>query len=248
MATTAYRYFWRPISMGVCIVSLSACGGAPKPLVGSPTVSVVSTGILPSPRAEDTKSNDRAYRIGAFDKLQIAVYGMEDLSLKEIQTDVSGRISFPLVGEVMAGGQTPTELENHIAQGLRAAYIRDPKVTVNLVEAASETVTVDGEVNKPGVYPVLARMTLMQAVASASGTSEDARLDDVVVFRTVDGQRYAALYNMKAIRRGAYEDPRIFPHDIVVVGESSARRIFRDFLQLVPLLTTPLIVALQNNN
>jgi polysaccharide export outer membrane protein len=248
MVTIEFRYAWRSFSIGVLALSLAACGGPPKPLEGSPTVSVVSTGVLPAPRAEDTKSNDQAYRIGAFDKLQVIVYGMDELSLKDVQTDVSGHISFPLIGAVQAGGRTPAELQSFIEERLRAAYIRDPHVTVNLVEAASETVSVDGQVAKPGVYPVIARMTLMQAVASASGATENAKLDDVVLFRTVDGQRYAALYNMKAIRRGAYEDPRIFPNDIVIVGESSARRLFRDILQTVPLLTTPLIVALQNNN
>lgn len=248
MISNIYYRFSVPTGVAIIALTVAGCGGTPRPLSSSPTVSVMDDSELPIPLANDMKYNAQAYRIGAFDKLLISVYGLQELTLKEIQTDVSGRISVPLAGPVQAGGLTPAALEVEIAARLKAAHVRDPKVTVNLMEAASETVTVDGEVQKPGVYPVLARMTLMQAVASASGITENAKLDDVVVFRTVEGKRYAALYNMKAIRRGTYEDPHIYPQDIVIVGESSARRMFRDFLQLVPLLTTPLVVALQNNN
>jgi polysaccharide biosynthesis/export protein len=68
-----------------------------------------------------------------------------------------------------------------------------------------------------------------------------------VIFRTVKGQQLAALYNLKAIRRGNYQDPEVFANDVVVVGDSQARRLFKDALQFVPLLTTPLVIALQNN-
>jgi polysaccharide export outer membrane protein len=105
-------------------------------------------------------------------------------------------------------------------------------------------VTVDGQVNEPGLYPVVGRMTLMRAVATAKGVSEFAKMDDVVVFRTVNGQKMAALYNLKAIRRGNYDDPEIYANDIVVVSESSARRLFKDALQVLPAIATPLVVLL----
>ncbi|MBC7042118.1 polysaccharide export protein, partial [Salmonella enterica subsp. enterica serovar Enteritidis] len=80
------------------------------------------------------------------------------------------------------------------------------------------------------LYPVNGRMTLMRAVATAKGTTEFAKLDDVVIFRTVNGQKMAALYNLKAIRQGAYDDPEVFANDVVVVGDSPARRLFKDIL------------------
>jgi polysaccharide biosynthesis/export protein len=89
-------------------------------------------------------------------------------------------------------------------------------------------------------------MTLVRAVATAEGTAEFAKLDDVVIFRTVKGQQLAALYNLKAIRRGSYADPEVFANDVVVVGDSQAKRLFKDALQVLPLLTTPLIILLQN--
>ena len=178
----------------------------------------------------------------------IDVFGIEELSEKEVQTDASGRISFPLAGVIEAAGKTPGEIEEEIEARLRSRYVRDPQVTVNLKETVSQVITVDGQVKKPGLYPVVGKMTLMRAVATAEGTAEFARLDDVVIFRTVKGQQLAALYNLKAIRRGNYQDPEVFANDVVVVGDSQARRLFKDALQIVPLLTTPLIIALQNNN
>jgi polysaccharide export outer membrane protein len=116
---------------------------------------------------------------------------------------------------------------------------------VNLVETVSQVVTVEGQVAQPGLYPVVGRMTLLRAIATARGMTQAANQRDVVVFRTVSGQNMAALYNVDAIRRGSYADPDIYANDVVVVGESRARRLFETLLQAAPLLTTPLILLLQ---
>ena len=228
---------------------LASCGSSTLGGAGSVSdVQVAQQGELPEPTRADLFEQNRPYLIGPFDKLIIDVFGIEELSKKEVQTDAGGRISFPLAGIMEAAGKTPAELESEIETRLRGQYVRDPQVTVNLQETVSQVVTVDGQVKKPGLYPVIGKMTLMRAVATAEGTSEFAKLDDIVIFRTVNGQKMAALYNLKAIRRGYYDDPEIFANDVVVVGDSTARRLFKDALQIVPLLTTPLIIALQNSN
>jgi polysaccharide biosynthesis/export protein len=211
-------------------------------------VKVVQATELPPPDRSDLIEVNRPYLIGPFDKLVIDVFGIEELSKKEVQTDAGGRISFPLAGIIEAAGRTPAELEQVLAERLRGRFVRNPQVTVNLKETVSQVITVDGQVKEPGLYPVIGRMTLMRAVATAKGTAEFAKLDDVVVFRTVKSQKMAALYNLKAIRRGYYDDPEVFANDVVVVGDSSARRIFKDALQVAPLLVTPLIYILSNNN
>ena len=172
---------------------------------------------------------------------------MPELSRREIQTDASGRISFPLAGTINANDLTTEQLAVEIGNRLRGRYVRDPRVTVNLVESVSRVVTVDGEVREPGRYPVVGRMTLMRAIASARGVSEFARLSEVVVFREVGDQRMAALYNLQAIRNGQYQDPEIFAGDVVMVGNSPGRRLFRDILQAAPLITTPIIALIQSN-
>lgn len=235
----------RSVLVLACTIILAACAGKPE-LVGGPDVEVVQSEALPEPSSSDILQQNRPYLIGPYDKLVIDVFGIEELSEREVQADMGGRLSFPLAGTIDAAGKTPGELEDEIEARLRAAYVRDPQVTVNLKETISQVVTVDGQVRKPGLYPVVGRMTLMRAVATAEGTAEFAKLEDVVVFRTVAGQRYAALYNLKAIRRGVYTDPEIYANDVVVVGDSDARRLFRDLLQVFPLLSGPLILALRN--
>ena len=228
------------------IAVLSGCAG-PAAVGGASGMQVLSNTALPAPDRTDLLAETRPYLIGAFDKLVIDVFGIEELSAREVQTDASGRISFPLAGIVEAAGRTPAEIETEIEDRLRTRYIRDPQVTVNLKETVSQVITVDGQVREPGLYPVIGRMTLMRAVATAKGTAEFAKLDDVVLFRTVKGQDFAAVYNLEAIRRGNYEDPEVFANDVVVVGDSKARRRFKDFLQVAPLLTSPLFFLLQQN-
>ena len=224
---------------------LAACV-ADDPLLGKQKEPMVVSAQheLPPPTGADLVASTTAYRIGPLDKLSISVFGVPDLSGK-FQTDAAARISMPLIGEIDAAGETPNELAADVAQRLRNHYVRDPQVTVNLEETTSQVFTVDGQVTQPGNYPVVGDMSLMRAVATAKGAGEFARMEDVVVFRTVDGKSMAALYNLGSIRRGLYPDPKIYAHDIIVVGDSKARRMFQQFIQITPLLTTPLILILE---
>ena len=235
-------------SLKVLLLACLLLGGCAGPgLEVGPGISQIKGVELPLPDRSDLVSEDRPYFIGPFDELQIDVFGIDDLSKKEVQVDASGRISFPLVGALEAGGKTPIELAHMIQDGLRGRYIRNPQVTVNLSKTVSQVVTVEGEVKEPGLYPVIGKMSLLRAVATAKGTTEFSALEEVIIFRTVNKQTYAALYSLKAIRKGAYKDPEVFANDIVMVGESRGRRIFKDLLQVVPLLSTPIIVAIQRN-
>ena len=206
------------------------------------TVALQSGSELPPPGRADVVARDRPYLIGPFDKLIIDVYGIDDLSKKEVQTDAGGRISFPLAGVIEAAGRTPGELEKIIADRLRERFVRDPQVTVNLKETVSQVVTVDGQVREPGNYPVIGRMTLMRVIATAKGTTEFAKLGQVVVFRTVNGQKMAGVYNLKSIRKGEYADPEVFANDVVVVDDSWRKHFMKDFLQIAPLMATPIIL------
>jgi polysaccharide export outer membrane protein len=221
---------------------LASCGGAGH-LTPGPHLTVVPQTELPPPAGVDPRSGERVYRVGPFDKLSINVFGVPDLS-QTIQVDAAGRIAYPLVGAIDVRGKTPDEISQEITRRL-ATYVRNPQVTVNLEETVSQVVTVDGAVTEPGLYPVVGRMTLMRAIATAKGVTEFARLQDVVIFRTVGEQQMAALYNLSAVRRGTYPDPEIFAGDVIVVGDSAARRLFRDVLQASPLFVTPIVALLQ---
>lgn len=236
----------RYLTLGVFALSLSACAqSGPKQIGGPSGVTAVAATEMPAPTQTDFSVSTGSYAIGPMDKLVIDVFGVEELAKLEVQVDAGGRVSFPLAGSIQTAGKSPSELESVIAQRLREKYIRNPQVTVNILESNSQSVTVDGQVTQPGIYPIIGKMSLMRAVASAKGTSEDAKLEEVVVFRTVNGQRMAALYNLKAIRDGLYNDPEIYTNDIVIVGDSPERRRIREALQIVPALATPIIVLLQ---
>lgn len=222
---------------------LSACAGS-RSYAEAPSIEMVSN-ELPTPSRGDLLAQNRPYFIGPNDKLLIDVFGIDELSQRRVQLDASGRISFPLIGAVEAAGLTPAELASEIERRLRGQYIRDPQVTVNLEATTSQVVTVDGQVNKPGIYPVVGKMTLIRAVANAGGTGEFARLDDVVIQRTVNGQKYLALYNLQAIRQGNYADPEIFANDIIFVGDSPRRRLFRDIISASGLITAPIVAILR---
>lgn len=222
----------------------SGCVGRPA-LMSTPTLAVVSgSSSLPAPERADLVAADRPALIGPLDTILVEVVNIPDFS-REIQVDASGRIAMPLVGTVDARGKTAEELARVIEAALRAQFVRDPEVVVNIKSSVSQVATVDGQVVEPGLYPVTNQMTLTRAIASAKGLSEFARADDVVILRTVKGQRMAALYNVGAIRRGIYADPPIYANDFIVVGDSTQRRLFRDLVALSPLLAAPLIAIIR---
>jgi len=205
---------------------------------------VEDSDALPPPGRGDLTAADRPALIGPLDTIQVDVFNVPDLS-REMQVDASGRIAMPLAGTIDARGKTAAELASAIEASLRGRYVRNPEVTINIKSSVSQVVTIDGQVVEPGLYPVTNQMTLMRAVASAKGLAEYARQDDVVILRTVAGRKMAGLYNIDAIRRGAYEDPPVYANDVIVVGDSPQRRLFRDFVSVTPLLAAPLIALVQ---
>lgn len=233
-------------SLSACAVLLllAACGRT-EPLRSAPGLTVVTDATtLPEPARTDLSAGQRPSLIGPLDVIEVGVFGVDELS-RELQVDLSGQITMPLIGQVDARGKTPAELSAEIAGLLRGRYVRNPDVTINVKASVSQVVTVDGEVEQPGLYPVTNQTTLMRAVASAKGLSEYAKLEDVVILRKVNGQRMAALYNLAAVRRGVYADPPIFANDVVIVGDSPTRRLFRDIIATAPLIAAPLVAIIQ---
>ena len=234
-----HRYF----SALVLGLALAACASQPKVQSSARLTVIEGESELPAPYRTDLGAPDRISLIGPLDTIEAIVFGVPELS-REMQVDAGGRISMPLIGTLDAGGKTSSELARDIADALSGRYVRNPDVTVNLLSSVSQVVTIDGQVVEPGLYPVTNQMTLLRAVASARGLGEFADQQDVVILRTVDGQRMAGLYNVAAIRRGLYDDPPIYANDMIVVGDSPQRRLFRDFVSIAPFLASPLVAIL----
>lgn len=229
----------------VCLAAIlsAAIGGcAEDSFVGRPGLSVVQQTELPQPLATDLVSAPRPQVLGPFDQVSVDVFGLPEFS-RTVTIDRSGNIALPLAGEITATGQTPTQLAQSVAARLRANYVRDPRVTVNVTQVVSQVVTVGGSVRAAGIYPVTGRMTLMRAIARAQGISDAGREDLVMVFRRVNGQDLVGLYDLRAIQRGIYPDPEIFANDVVQVDESRARRLFGLVVASSGLLAAPLIAV-----
>ncbi len=229
----------RLLSLLVLVGSAAGCASGYRGLAPDAAGVSVRSELPPPDLSQPIVQN---YRLGPADAITVRVFGVQDLDL-ETTIDSSGSIAMPLIGDVQAAGLTASELGRTIADRLRGRYVRDPQVSIVIREIRSQLMTVDGAVQQPGVYPVVGNMSLMRAIATARGTTEFAMLDRVAVFRTVNNQRMAALFSLRGIREGRYPDPAIYPNDVVMVGESSSRRLMKDLFQVLPALGifTPLL-------
>ena len=176
------------------------------------------------------------YRLGPQDLVAVEVFQLDDLN-REVRISASGDVSLPLIGRVPAANRTAAELETDIASRLKAGYLQNPQVTVFVKEYLSQRVTVEGAVAAPGIYPLNQRMTLLQMIATARGLAETANPAACVVYRNLDGKRYAAAFDIREVRAGRLLDPEIIGGDVVVVDYSGAREKWRDFLSTFPMLS-----------
>ncbi len=121
------------------------------------------------------------YRLATGDRLKVTVYGHEDLS-GEFEVDASGDISLPLVNEIRAAGRTLDELQAAIVAALQPDYLRQPRVSVELLSL--QPVYVLGEVAAPGSYPFHSGMTVVNAIAEAGGFTYRARRNHIRIVRS----------------------------------------------------------------
>lgn len=220
----------RLVLLLISILALGACTSSGGPKEGS----IPTEALLATSAAGATTSGE--YRIGATDLLRINVFRVPDLSFEEIRVDASGVIQMPLIGTVQAEGLTPDELSASLATRLGAQYLRNPQITVTVLEAASQKITVDGAVTQPGVYEMQGRTTLLQAVAMARGPIAGADLKSVVIFRTIEGQRQFAVFDLAAIRAGEAPDPVVLGDDVIVVDTSFLSDVIQQVVRAAPSL------------
>jgi polysaccharide export outer membrane protein len=225
------RIFSALTALAVALL-VGACGG-PRLNINQMTttgpVSLPSVQAIPSPAGE--------YRIGVGDKLDVRVFQVADLSFEELVVDTSGNVNMPLIGAVRGAGRTAGEMSSEIAQRLAERYLRSPQVTVTVKEAASQKVTVDGAVVKPGVYEMRGATSLLQAVAMAEGPTGIADLTRVAVSRNIAGQRSIAVFDLSAIRQGRSPDPEVYGDDIIVVDTSRLNSALRTVVGVMPALS-----------
>lgn len=222
---------WRWLLLALAGLALSGCGRSLQS-EGLPTGQAAYAIAPPA----DLAAAPQAYRIGPGDSISVSVFQEPDLSNDKLQVDDVGRIQLPLAGDILAAGLTAPELSGVIAERLGREYVRYPKVVVSVISTREQTVAVEGEVKMPGVYKVSPSDTLLSAIARAQSPTNVARLDEVIVFRSVNGRRMGARFDLGQIRSGQAADPQILGGDVIVVGFSSLKGVYRDILQAAPLL------------
>ncbi len=177
--------------------------------VAKPAAAATPAGQVPA--------NDPDYKIGPQDKLIISVWKEPDVS-REVPVRPDGKISLPLLNDVMAAGLTPMQLANSLADSLKK-FISSPQVTVIVTEINSRRIYVLGEVVKAGTFPLLPKMTVLQVISSCGGFTQFANPKKIYVLRTQDGKQTKIPFNYKEVVSGKNPEQNIElqPGDTIVV-------------------------------
>ncbi len=145
-------------------------------------------------------TSDPGYVIGPQDVLDISVWKEPDVS-RTVPVRPDGMISLPLIDDLKAAGLTPTQLAASVTEKLKK-YLADPRATVIVTEINSQRIYLLGEVNRAGAYPLLPKMTVLQALSSAGGFSQFADLKKIHVLRYEDGRQIKLPFNYKEAVKG----------------------------------------------
>lgn len=170
------------------------------------------------------------YLINSADTVTVSVFREPELSVADRVVDGGGNLNLPLIGDIEARGKTASELSDEIQLRL-TRFVVDPKVSIGVI-SARQSVAVEGSVNQPGIYPIPGRASLLETIALARSPTRIAALDQVFVFRTVNGQEQAARFDLRKIRAAQDPDPVILPGDKVVVGISNVKEIWLEYLSI----------------
>lgn len=156
------------------------------------------------PKASSLVVPDANYVIGPEDLLDVSVWKEPDLT-RTVPVRPDGKISLPLLSDVQAAGQTPTQLAATITDNLKR-YVTDPQVTVIVNAINSQRIYLLGEITRPGAYPLLPRMTVLQAISSAGGLTQYARAQRIYVLRESGNGQQRLAFNYKDFLKG--KDPQ----------------------------------------
>lgn len=203
------------LSLGAALVAgCTTAGGGGESL---PPASFVASGSDQQP-AEN-------YQIGALDQLTVFVWRNPELGAR-VQVRPDGRITTPLITDMVAAGKTPAELAEAI-RGVLAQYIQDPLVSVMVDQPQgtfAQQIRIVGATERPAAIPYRANMTLLDAMIAVGGLSEYAAGDRARLVRTdraSGNQRQYDLRIASLLRRGDVNaNVRLEPGDVIIIPES----------------------------
>jgi polysaccharide export outer membrane protein len=156
-----------------------------------------------------------AYKIGVGDVLHILVWAEPQLTETAVVRP-DGKVSLPLVSELEVAGQTPEAVQQSLTEQL-TKFVRKPRVTVTVQEIHSRMVYITGEVQRPGAYPLLDVMNVVQLVARSGGLTDFAKQKQVYVLRAVNSARVNVNYEKVLKGQAPQQNVELAPGDTVVV-------------------------------
>lgn len=143
--------------------------------------------------------------LGPGDRLEIMVYRHDDLA-RDVWIDPSGKIMYPLTGDIHATGLSIFQLRDKIREGL-SRYVVDPQVSIGILSIQSQKIIILGEVRSPGYFPVEISMTVLEAIARAGGASADAEQESVLLIRGgLENPELRLLNIERVLKRGDLSD------------------------------------------
>ena len=161
-------------------------------------------------------TNATDYKLVVGDKLRVEVYRDEQMS-QNLQIRPDGKITLPLVGDVVAAGKTPATLRDALTASLKD-YITNPVVTVIVVEAMPQTISVIGEVNSPGTHPIKGQTTtVIEALALAGGFKDFANTKNIIIQRTTPTGVKRMPFNYKDAIKSEGKPMCVEPGDVIIV-------------------------------
>jgi polysaccharide biosynthesis/export protein len=155
---------------------------------------------MASEAAKKTATADPNYVIGGQDVLDISVWKEPEVS-RVVPVRPDGKISLPLLNDVQAAGLTPAALAAQITESLKK-YVTNPQVTVIVTTINSQRVYLLGEVSRPGAFPMIPGMTVLQAISSGGGFTQFARTKSIYVLRNESGKQVKYPFNYKEVING----------------------------------------------
>ncbi|HWW88215.1 MAG TPA: polysaccharide biosynthesis/export family protein [Vicinamibacterales bacterium] len=157
------------------------------------------------------------YVIGPDDVLSIVYWRDKDMT-GDVVVRPDGKISMPLLNEMQAAGLSPAQLKDRLVEESKK-YIEDPTVTVVVKQINSRKVFITGEVGKPGPYPLMESMTVLQLISVAGGLKEYANGKKIVILRTENGRQLSYPFNYKDVvtRKNLRQNIELKPGDTVII-------------------------------
>jgi len=181
---------------------------------------------LPNLAVQNGPYIEQEYRIQVGDQLDIKFFYNPELN-EEVIVRPDGHISLQLVHKVMAVGLTPEELGELLSEKY-SAELKQPEITVIVRSFGAQKVYVDGEVEKPGMLPLVGFVTVLQAISQAGGLKDTARMSEVIIIRHgLENQPFAFPVNVRKVIDGTdiHQDIPLKPFDIVYVPKSPIANI-----------------------